>query len=160
LGTTENTTLEVRGQAALHFSGEITNMDICTSSVVLTVVPFYGVASVVFQAGSFVHSIFDASAPTNGVNPVSICCEELRQVAGNWTGQFSLIVFLESGYGKFTVLSPTVTTLLPVSRYFSLVPVSLSCDGKEIICNASYTGCPINVSPTDDHLYSFWASTM
>ena len=94
--------------------------------------------------------------------PLSICCNALRSKAPGWNGSFALdLVSLPSSVGSVTILAPSVTSPVSVTKYPQLIQIeSLNCGNQALNCSEGGGGCPINVVSTSDSLYSFWSSQL
>eukprot|EP01127_Copromyxa_protea_P010183 TRINITY_DN2459_c0_g1_i5.p1 TRINITY_DN2459_c0_g1~~TRINITY_DN2459_c0_g1_i5.p1 ORF type:complete len:1259 (-),score=229.58 TRINITY_DN2459_c0_g1_i5:1204-4620(-) len=118
----------------------------------------WGVSTVEVTLGEYTHTIFTSADPTRGVTPLSLCCNEFRE--HSLDGSFIITVSSSVPGAELTILIPEDTSRLPVSLYYQLVPVTLSCNGVEVSCNKNKTGCPINVPTTIDPVYSFWSTIL
>lgn len=125
-----------------------------------------GYPKITFQAGNYSKVLWDKGFDTHF--SLLTCCEvrlmlvcpnclkELRQGAGAlWDGNFSLSLSLSLPVSiEFEI--PRTPDVLPLSTWFPLVPVTLTCSGVELEC----PGCALNVKATSDAFYTFWEDKM
>jgi len=158
IGVQEVTPVNSSSAQTINYAGNVSNWLTCTGSLVVSLATRYGIASVSFTAGDYTHIVYSAtSSPADGVTPVSVCCQDIRQGLNQSNGLFSVAV-TTFGETDADILIPVNFTQLPLPDYLPLVPIEVSCGGTVYTCENG--GCPTHTASTQDPIYSFWTTTL
>eukprot|EP01127_Copromyxa_protea_P008621 TRINITY_DN1982_c0_g1_i5.p1 TRINITY_DN1982_c0_g1~~TRINITY_DN1982_c0_g1_i5.p1 ORF type:complete len:1544 (-),score=250.30 TRINITY_DN1982_c0_g1_i5:66-4571(-) len=135
--------------------GKIQNKNTCHALAFSGTVGI-GDPRVTFKAGNYETMIFHEKSADSAMNndfSLAICCTDLSAYAGNdWDGSFSLEFEFSSGI-IVTFLVGEDTSALPLSTFYTIVPVAMYCDGVQVNCSNS--DCFLNVLVSDDPLTAF-----